>query len=63
MDIIAENHGTIWLFRPQSAEGREWIEEHVADPMWFGHALAVEHRYALPLADGMLGDGLAVMLG
>jgi hypothetical protein len=60
-DVTVENHGTIFLFRPWTDAAREWIEEHVdGEALWFGGALAVEHRYAYDLAHGMLNDGLTV---
>jgi hypothetical protein len=58
-DIQVENHGTIFLFRPVSDQGREWLEENT-DGQWFGPALAVEHRYAGDLAQGAIDSGLTV---
>ncbi len=59
-DISVENHGSLFLFRPHTDEGREWLEENT-DGQWFGEALVVEHRYAEGLAQGMLDDGLRVI--
>jgi hypothetical protein len=59
VDITVENHGSIFLFQPLTAAAREWIEENVvSETQWFGTALAVEHRYAWSLAQGMVADGL-----
>lgn len=59
--IAVSNHGTIVLFRPVNEVGRRWIEDNVGDDsQWFGDALAVEHRFAFDLIDGMTGDGLEV---
>lgn len=60
-DVAVENHGSIFLFRPQTEAGREWIDANVQDDAtWFGGALVVEHGYAFNLTDGMISDGLRV---
>jgi hypothetical protein len=38
-DIQVENHGTIFLFRPLTDAGKEWIDTNT-DGMHFGNALA-----------------------
>ena len=53
VDIIVENCGSIFLFRPQTEKAQHWIEQNVPEGQYFGNALAVEHRYALDLAVGM----------
>lgn len=59
IDIRVENHGSLFLFRPETPAGETWIEEHVdPDAPRFGGALVCEHRYARELADGMISDGL-----
>jgi hypothetical protein len=59
LDITVENHGSIFLFRPESDAGKSWLEDNT-DGQWFGNALAVEHRFAYDLAQGALNDGLEV---
>lgn len=60
-DVTIENHGSIFLFHLHTDAAEEWVETHVpGDAMFFGGALAVEHRYAEDLAGGMLDDGLEV---
>lgn len=60
-DVRIEGGGTVYLFRLLTQAAREWVEEHVVgETTWMGDALAVEHRYAGALADGMLADGLVV---
>ena len=60
-DVIVIREGSsLYLFRPQSEDAREWLAEHVQDGTWFGDSLAVEHRYGRDLADGMRADGLTV---
>lgn len=59
VDVLLENYGSIFLFRPMTQAATNWISEHVQnDAQWFGNALAVECRYARELAAGMANDGL-----
>jgi hypothetical protein len=61
-DINIENHGSIFLFHPNTPEGGRWLEENVQSEswQWFGKALSVDHRYAQGLAAAALDDGLSV---
>jgi hypothetical protein len=60
-DVLVCNEGTVFLFCPLTSRGKEWIDDHVQpDPMWFGSALVVEHRYAWGLAQGMRDVGLVL---
>jgi hypothetical protein len=60
-DVEVSGHGSIFLVEPKTDAGREWIREHVSgEALWFGRALAVEHRYVANLVDGMINDGLIV---
>lgn len=60
-DVLIENHGSIILFRPLTPDGDAWIENNIgSDAQYFGDALAVEHRYAEDIAEGMMSDGLTV---
>ena len=53
-DVLVHNAGTVFLFCPLTAEAKQWIADNVQpDALWFGDALAVEHRYAWGLAQGM----------
>ncbi len=62
IDVEVENHGTVFLFRPLTPRGFEWIEDNVQAEswQWFGNALTVDHRYAVDLATGMQSAGLEV---
>lgn len=60
VDVNVVNHGTIFVFDLLTEDARQWVTSNVADPMWMGRSIAVEHRYARPLADGMQSDGLVV---
>ena len=60
VDVTVGNHGSIFLFTPHTETAKEWIKENCQEPMTFGDAIVVEHRYAHDLTQGMLGDGLIV---
>jgi len=65
MDVEVVNHGTVILFVGQSDEGRSWIAQNVEAEawQWLGPDLAVDHRLAGGLIDGMVDDGLNVSCG
>ena len=61
-DVEVTDHGTVVLFRPLTDACRAWIDNNVdEDAMWFGGALAVEHRCAPYLIEGMRGSGLDIV--
>ena len=61
VDVTVRNEGTLFLFTPETAEAKQWIDEHVSgESQWFGKALVVEHRFAEDLACGMLEAGLVI---
>jgi hypothetical protein len=44
-EIRLQNHGSIWLARPLTAAGAEWIDEHIPnDAQWFGGALVIQNH-------------------
>jgi hypothetical protein len=61
-DIRVENHGSIVLFFPETDAGQEWIDANLnPEPwQWFGRGLAVEPRYAGPVIESAMDDGLEV---
>jgi hypothetical protein len=60
-DLLVANHGSIFLLRPVTTAAREWVGEHIPeDAIWFGGAVAVEHRYIVPIVQGAIADGLVV---
>lgn len=53
-----ENHGSIVLIRPHTADCADWLRENTAsDAQWFGGALVVEPRYVEPIVDGLIAEG------
>ncbi len=62
-DFSVEDQGSVFLFRLLSEEAMAWTRANVlTEPwQWIGqHAFAVDHRYALPLLEGMLEEGFAL---
>jgi hypothetical protein len=61
-DFLIINHGSIVTFKPLTEEAEAWCEEKLVgdDVMWFGGAVVVEPRYAEPIMEGIVADGLTV---
>ena len=62
VDLIFENHFSIFLIRPVSDAGQAWLDENVGDEntQVFGNAIVCEPRYAPAIAEGAIQAGLAV---
>lgn len=61
LDFSVENHGTIYLLRPRSQAAEAWVDDNLPrDVMYFGDAVAIEHRYIGDIADGIINDGLSI---
>lgn len=72
VDIRVENHGYIWLLRPLSPFGADWLQENVYESTetlrlihnsvasYGGTAVACEPRYAAPVIRAMIDEGLEV---
>lgn len=54
-----EDHGSIVLLRPLTADVEEWIEEHVGgeDTQYWGSAVVVEPRYIEPIVQALVAEG------
>ena len=62
-DFLIENHGSIFLLRPVTDAGRDWVDEHIGadngyQPYW--PTVVVEHRFISDIVAGIQNDGLAV---
>jgi len=62
-DFIVENHGSIFLLRPQNERAVAWADEHIGSengfqPYW--PTVVVEHRYIAAIVAGIRNDGLGV---
>ena len=63
-DIIIRDEGSIFMVRPVSDAGKQWIDDNVpTEPwQWVEEAFSVGHRYITDIIDGMLADGIVVEL-
>ena len=60
-DFNFSDHGTICLLSPLSRAARRWVHRHLPDDAQkFGGAIAISHRYADDILNGILEDGLKV---
>lgn len=62
VDLLFENHLSIFLIRPISPAGQSWLDENVGDEntLTFGGAVVCEPRYVEAIYFGAKQDGLAV---
>ena len=62
LDLIFENHFSLFLIRPVSPAGQSWLDENVGDEntQTFGGAVVCEPRYVEAIALGAIEAGLAV---
>ena len=63
-DFEVQNHGSIFLLKPQTDSAVSWVEEHIGQdngyqPMW--PSVLVEHRFIAEIVAGIQDDGLAVV--
>lgn len=61
-DLIFENHFSLFLIRPASKIGQQWLDENVGDSetqTWCG-AVVCEPRYVEQIYFGAVEAGLAV---
>jgi hypothetical protein len=63
-DLIFENHGSLFLIRPVSPAGQNWLDENVGDAetLTFGGAIVCEPRYVEAIIRGASAAGLVVSL-
>lgn len=61
VDVVVENHFSLYLVRPLTEEAEGWIEDNVGEHQSFGGAVVVEPRYVNDIVTGMLSDGLRVV--
>ena len=60
IDILFENHLSVFLIRPISPAGQSWLDENVGDSetLTFGGAIVCEPRYVEAIYHGAVQDGL-----
>jgi hypothetical protein len=56
-DFHIINHGSIVTFQPLTPEAQSWWDENVNDESGLG---AVEPRYAGPIVEGILEEGMTI---
>jgi hypothetical protein len=61
-DILVENHGSVFLLRPNSSVGQAWLQENVLgdETQLFGNAVVCEPRYVADIVFGARGEGLVI---
>jgi hypothetical protein len=60
-DLRVTDHGSIFLLRPITKAGAEWIDDNIGDDaQWYGRAVVVEHRYIADIVDGARADGITI---
>ncbi len=62
-DFLIENHGSIFLLKPQTDLAISWVEENIGQdngfqPNWPN--VVIEHRYIADIVAGIKDDGFAV---
>ena len=62
LDLVFENHFSLFLIRPVSPIGQLWLDENVGDEntLTFGGAVVCEPRYVKAIYFGAKQAGLAV---
>ncbi len=63
VDVQVQNHGSLFTLTLLTPEARSFVDEYVLAPgyMFTGsRTLAVEHRYAASIVEGMQAEGLVV---
>ena len=63
-DLIFENHGSLFLIRPVSPAGQNFLDENVGDAetLTFGGPVTCEPRYVEPIYSGAIQAGLVISL-
>jgi hypothetical protein len=63
-DFSIEGEGrfcTVYLLRPLTPAALAWVEGHIPeDGQRLGNAVAIEHRFMGPIAEGIIADGLVL---
>jgi hypothetical protein len=59
-DLVFENHFSLFLIRPNSQAGQDWLDENVGDSetQTWGGAIVCEPRYVESILLGATADGL-----
>ena len=61
VDFLVEDHGSIFLLKPQTPIATSWIEDHIGRENGYQPyfpTVVVEHRYIDDIVAGIANDGL-----
>jgi hypothetical protein len=63
-DLVFENHFSLFLIRPASHLGQQWLDEYVGDEntLTFGRSVVCEPRFVETIMKGAVDAGLEVRL-
>lgn len=59
-DFLFANHGSITILTPLTEAAHQWTEEHIPHAMEHCGGRVIEPRYAGPILEGLVDDGLTV---
>lgn len=63
LDFLVENHGSICILQPLTADAHQWVEDNIAqneETQYWAGGIVVEPRYMGPILVGIANDGLVV---
>jgi len=63
LDFILENHGSIFLLRPQNERAVAWVDERIGSNNGYQPyfpTVVIEHRFVADILAGIRSDGLGV---
>jgi hypothetical protein len=62
LDLVFENHLSLFLIRPVSSTGQSWLDANVGEQetLTFGNAVVCEPRYVEAIIQGAVAAGLEV---
>ena len=63
IDFLVENHGSIFLLKPQTPAATAWVQEHIGSENGFQlywPTVVIEPRNMDDIVSGIQSDGLAV---
>ncbi len=62
-DFTFDDHGSICILYAVTRAAVDWVEEHIdGSALRYGGGVVIEPRYAEPIIDGIINDGLTVCI-
>jgi hypothetical protein len=59
-DFFLAHHGSISTLLPMTPDAKQWVDENVPDPMYWGGSIVIEPRYVDDIVAGIREEGLIV---